>query len=257
MKQFLVLLALLLLLTTSGCTVERLNDTNSLQEVTSIEKAPVRMAFHSAQNKDDYTEIAFMLEHIDDSDIDSEDYQIQWPKYILDNEDIAYKVEDVEISENTLYGEPLNSHQLGIILRLSPSILKDRNNLMLQVPVYVIPRLFEEGYPFNVRESHVERIVTGDLVIEDIKVEDRVVEFYLIDKHPDHQERDLSFLFSRIQDNESIYPLFSTIEPNSAHSYVKLEFAQQISLPVRFSVERTTIELPEWRFPFSIPINLE
>ncbi|MCR6095721.1 hypothetical protein HXA31_10060 [Salipaludibacillus agaradhaerens] len=256
MKQFLIL-SLLLVLTTTGCTTERLNNTTSLPEITSIEKMPVKMAFHSSQNKDNFTEIAFKLEHVDDSAINSEDYQLQWPKYILDNEEIAYKVEDVKMSENSLDDEPLNDHELGFTLRLSPAVMKERDKVMLQIPVYVIPRLFEEGYPFNVREPHVDRIVTGDLVIEDLKLEDRVIEFNLIDKHPDHQEQDLSYLFSRVQDNESIYPLFSTIESGSGSSYVKLEFAQSISLPARFSVERTTIEIPEWRFPFSIPVNLE
>ncbi|MCR6111441.1 hypothetical protein HXA35_13915 [Bacillus sp. A301a_S52] len=256
MKQFLIL-SLLLLLTATGCTTEHLNTATSLPEITSLEKTPVKMTFHSSQNKDNFTKVTFKLEHIDEGAIDSEDYQLQWPKYILDNEDIAYKVEDVQINENSLYEEPLNDHELAVTLSLSPPVIKERDKVMLQIPVYVIPRLFEEGYPFNVRESHVDRIVTGDLVIEDIKVEGRVIEFNLIDKHPDHQEQDLSYLFSRVQDNESIYPLFSTIESGSGRSYVKLEFAQPISLPARFSVERTTIEIPEWRFPFSIPVNLE
>jgi len=227
---------------------------STLPITTEIYKPPLSMSFHSVSHTDNRISFSFIVEHIDDFPIASDDYQFHWPKYISDDNDVVYEVKNIDYSHSQIDSLPLTNNQLAVTLTLSPPPQGSLNQL-LHVPFYIVPRLFEQGYPFQVSKEDVDRMEVGDLLLENISVKGKTLSFELFDNHPDKNHRKLAYLFTRIQDNQEIYPMFSKVDSEENHLSIQLEFAQSIALPARFSIERTTVDLPEWRFSFVIPMN--
>ncbi|WP_280769325.1 hypothetical protein [Salipaludibacillus daqingensis] len=258
MKLF--LLIILALLPLVGCSEDFLFQNKSpsntvLPITTDIYQTPLAMSYHANDRTDKGVYLSFIVEHTDESPIASDDYQFQWPKYVADDRDIVYEVKDVEYTHSEIDNKTLENHQLGIKLKITPPPPKGSVDQLIQIPLYIVPRLFEQGYPFPIDEEVIDQIEVGDLILEDVQVKENTVSFNLLDQHPDGNHRHLAYLFSRLQEGQNIYPMFSRMEKIDNHLHVQLEFAQDITLPGRFSIDRTTVDLPEWRFSFVLPLN--
>jgi hypothetical protein len=255
MKLFIVCFFILVL---TGCQTEPFFHSGNMKELsyknTAIEKVPFNMSFTSISHNQNNSQLLFVAEHTDKTQISESDYQFLWPEFISDSENIKYEVKNAEINQDQINGEPLDSHQMGIILSItSPPAGTD--NAYLHIPLYIVPRLFEHGYPFKLESSRINTAKTGDLRLMDVKVEGRNISFDLIDEYPGYNEENFSYLFTKLLSNEVVYPMFTRVDTNEAGYNVELEFAQPVPLPSLFSIERTTVELPKWRFSFVIPMK--
>lgn len=234
--------------------MERSSDSNTststtFPETTEISKTPLTMALESVNYTDTYGEFMFILEHTDESPISSDDYQFQWPKYVADDQDVIYEIKSVDFSHSEVNGRTLENHELSITLHITPPPSDSNRDQYIHIPLYIVPSLFEEGYPFLLTEDSLDRLEVGDLVLENIFLEEKTLSFEMSD------QENLSYLFTRLQENQRIYPLFSRIEPDEHSFHVLLEFAQPVSLPTRLMIERTEANLPEWRFSFFLPMD--
>ncbi|WP_416151313.1 hypothetical protein ACM26V_10200 [Salipaludibacillus sp. HK11] len=260
MRRFILLITAIFLFT--GCDNDSLFQNGSSQRTsppinTTIYKSPLAMSVESVVHSEDYVDFLFILEHGNGTSIASDDYQFQWPKYVSDEDETIYKVESVEYSHSEISNQPLENHQLAVTLRVSPPPPKGTHDKLVHVPLYIVPRLFEEGYPFLLDDTEVDYIEVGDLALRNVLIDENIVTFDLRDLHPNQNKNNLAYIFSRFQDDQEIYPMFSRVDPEQNHLNVELEFVQNISIPARFSIERTTVDLPEWRFSFNIPFNIE
>lgn len=228
---------------------------NTLPITTEIYKAPLAMSFHSVRHTDTGAHFSFIAEHTNDMPISSDDYQFHWPKYISDDNDVIYEVKSVDYNHREINNQTLTNDQLAVTLTVSPPPPEANQDQVMQVPFYIVPRLFEQGYPFRMEKKIAQSIEVGDLILENTTVKGRTLSFDLFDQHPDQNQRNLAYLFTISQDNQDIYPVFSKIKSEENHLQVQLNFAQNISLPVQFTIERTTVDLPEWRFSFVIPMS--
>ncbi|SER93715.1 hypothetical protein [Salipaludibacillus aurantiacus] len=255
MKQFIVCFFVLVL---TGCQTEPFFHSENMKEPsyenTTIEKAPFILSFKSISHNQNDSQLLFVAEHTDKTQISESDYQFLFPEFIADSEDIKYEIKNAEITHDQINGEPLDSHQMGITLGItSPPANPD--NAFFHIPLYIVPRLFEHGYPFKLESSHINMAKMGDLRLMNVKVEDRSLSFDLIDEHPGYNEENFSYLFTKTLSNEVVHPMFTRVDTNEAGYNVELEFAQPISLPSLISIERTTVDLPKWRFSFVIPME--
>lgn len=232
------------------------SDDPSFPIVTEVTEPPLQMKFHSTHYNDSGVSIQFIAEHIDKSTISAEDYQFQWPKYIMDDDGIMYEVKKADISHHILNGEKeLEDHQLAVTLGITPAPSSNRTPSLLHVPIYTVPRLFENGYPFQLTDENRTHAEVSDIMIDSIKVDGETLTFSLSDGLQDQAGRNSAYLFSQIQDNQHVYPLFSNIQSDNGELHVELEFAQAITYPARFSVERTESNIPKWRFSFVVPLK--
>ncbi|MCE7793557.1 hypothetical protein K8O68_14115 [Salipaludibacillus sp. CUR1] len=255
MKQLIVCFFILVL---AGCQNEPFFHSGNMKEPsyenTAIEKVPFKMSFTSIFHSQNESQMFFVAEHTDKTQISKTDYQFLWPEFITDSENIKYEIKNTEIYHDQINGEPLDSHQMGISLSIT-SPPADPENAFLHIPLYIVPRLFDHGYPFKLESSPINMAKMGDLRLIDVKVEGRSLSFDLIDEHPDFNEENFSYVFTQTLSNEVVYPMFTRMETNDTGYNVELEFAQPVSLPSLFSIERTTGELPKWRFSFVIEME--
>lgn len=226
---------------------------NPLPETAKISKPPLAITFHSVRHNDKDVDLSFIVEHTNDLPIALNDYQFHWPKYISDDNEVIYEVKSVDFNHSKINSQSLTNNQLAVTLTVSPPPEGNLDQLM-QVPFYIVPRLFEQGYPFRIEKNGVTRIEVGDLILENATVKGKSITFNLFDHYPDQHRRNLAYLFTITQDNQDIYPMFSRVDPEENHLQIQLDFAQEIALPAQLSIERTTVDLPEWRFSFVIPI---
>ena len=255
MRLFVCLLIFLML---SGCTMPEWpfsgeNNDTSLPLQETVEQPPLLLSYEASDFTDDELIIGFIAEHNDGSVISSDDYQFQWPSYITDEEDMPYEVTETEVTQNDFFNETLDDHEIGVLLHISPPPKKNGSSDYLHIPFYMIPSLFEDGYHFTIDEE-TERTTVGDLSIDHIETDGANVSFQFEDNHPE-ANRQQEYLFTVIEDDQNVYPMFMNDEYRDGHHAVDLEFANDLELPVRFSIERTTEDIPEWRFSFVIELE--
>lgn len=250
------------LLMAAGCSQDSMpwtdsSETTPLAEVKTIEKPPLAMSFQEVKHDSKASTLTFIVEHMNGAPIQEGDYQFHWPNYISDSSGTMYEVAETETSYNEMNGYNLSDSQLGLTLSVIPPVSSGNQNLQMQLPLYIVPSIFDEGYPFEIEDSSVSQVETGDLTLRNVEIEDRQVKFEMTDDHPEQNQQNFSYLFTRIQQEENVYPMFSNIEQVNGTFYVELVFAQPLTLPEHFSIERTTVNLPEWRFSFAIPLKPE
>ncbi|QKS71804.1 hypothetical protein FLK61_34605 [Paenalkalicoccus suaedae] len=243
-----VLFSLLFLL---GCelSITEADEQQRLPIVESITRPPLLITYEDMIKTTSELTLTFLASHTDQSALTKEAYQFQWPSYVYDSEGIAYKVESVATSSE-LSDESLNDYEMGITMKLSPPPVDLETN-RLSIPFYMVPRLYEAGYPFSPSEN-ASPLVVGDISLYNVAIDDSTIQFDMVDNHPDSSNRNLQYLFTRISDEQEVYPLFSRIDDSSSPVRVELEFAEPISPNDRFQIDRTTASLPEWRFTFVI-----
>ncbi|UCZ52026.1 hypothetical protein LGQ02_14355 [Bacillus shivajii] len=219
----------------------------------SVEKRPFKLTYLHSKYHDDELKLHFLISHIDESPLSSSDYQFQWPNYVFDGDNVPYELIDIVVNEDTFDKEELGEHEILLTITLSPPPLN--NNSFVTIPFYVIPSLFEKGYSFQVTDKEASQLTLGDLAISDFSIEGKNISFTLNDNHPDHQRRNLSYTFQKHDGDQSIYPLFIQLNSSNNGLGVQLEFANTIDPPSKFLIQRTTVQLPEWRFSLTIPVE--
>lgn len=233
---------------------EPASKSTSVPLVTEVTKPPLQMTFDSITYSGGKASIHFIAEHIDKSKISADDYQFQWPTYVSDNIGVMYEIEKATINKTIMQKQELETHQLGVTLNLATPLSSDES-VSLHVPLYLTPILFKEGYPFQVSDENKVRTKVGDFVVENIQIEEAKLSFTLNDETKDQIDPPQAYLFSQVSDNQSIYPLFSNLQQNEHSLEVELEFAHSITYPARFLIETSTLNIPEWRFSFVVPLT--
>ncbi|GEL07950.1 hypothetical protein [Salisediminibacterium halotolerans] len=228
------------------------NESASLPVQNEIEQEPLKLSYEGFDQSSEALTLGFKAEHQDESAIAADDYQFQWPSYITDENDLYFKLSETNISNSRLFTKELRDDQLGITLDITPPPSNNRSSFFL-IPFYMIPSLFEDGYQFTL-DHDKDKIVLGDLAVEDYAIKNRQLSFMFQDDHPD-AKREQEYLFTIIEENTEIYPQFSSVEQLNGGRLAELEFAGELEFPLDLAIERTSANLPEWRFSFVIELE--
>ncbi|RKL67775.1 hypothetical protein CR203_10555 [Salipaludibacillus neizhouensis] len=260
MRLYSFLILLLSIGMISSCSSEAIfpsqstSNNDAVPIVPEVTEAPLHITFDSITYPDGKSSIEFIAEHIDGSEIFIDDYQFQWPKYVSDNEGIMYEIEKVDISKNSKHHKKeLGIHKIAITILLAQTLTKE--SASLHIPFYVIPSLFEKGYPFQVTNEDITRTKVADTVIDNIKIDGQTVSFTINDNQKRHGNPGEVHIFSYVLDNQLTYPLFSNFDQNDKSLNVELKFAQSIDYPAKFLIKGSTLALPKWRLSFAVPIT--
>ncbi len=231
----------------------QVKDNSDLLLNKTIEKTPFHFTYLYSSTTDTELQLFFLVSHTDESPISSADYEFQIANYLFDENEVPYEVIYAETYEDTYESEQFEEFEMLLKLSLTPP--PEEENVSITLPIYVVPSLFKEGYPFRVHEDHIRQLSVGDISISHLSVDGKTLSFQLRDEHPDQSSRKLSYTFNKIDEGQSVYPLFTRIESINETLSIELEFAQEIRLPSQFSIHRTTVHLPEWRFSLTVPLH--
>lgn len=228
---------------------ERSASSNSLPVRDTITKSPLQISYYGFSH-DEVFRIAFLAENTNESPIAADDYQYQWPRFIEDEHENIYKVTDVELRQGTLFERDLANHEMGIMMSLSPPP-ENPSGQFFSIPFYMVPSIYEEGYRFPINSESMDNYQLGDMAISNLELDGSLLTFELIDDHPDADGTE-EYLFTAIQEDQEIFPMFINIRRSNPHTHIEVEFARDLTLPTRLSITRTTSPLPEWRFSMII-----
>ncbi|WP_157100964.1 protein kinase family protein [Salisediminibacterium beveridgei] len=215
----------------------------------TIVKSPLQISYYGFSDDEEFR-IAFLAENMNESPISADDYQYQWPRFIEDEHENLYEVTDVELRQGTLFERALSNYEIGMIMTLSPPPGNENGNFF-SIPFYMVPNIYEEGYRFPINTSTIDHHQLGDMAISNLELDGRLLTFDLIDDHPDADGSE-EYLFTAIQENQEIFPMFINMRRSNPYTHIEVEFARELILPTRLSITRTTSPLPEWRFSMII-----
>ncbi|MBU9711451.1 hypothetical protein [Evansella tamaricis] len=251
-KRFLFFIVILLLFQ-PGCQAES-SFTNTSQEIPlpvyeKLEKYPLSIEFIESKITDMEITLQFKLSHLDETPLLLNDYDIHWPSFVFDQNDVPYQIKSVE----KLTDDPNTLPYEGYIeIVLNPGTHQKEKQHFLQLPLYITPSLYRHGYPFSLTDERMDNINTGDIILKDVTIDGNVLTFTMEDQHPEAGKR-IQYSFKHLIDGLEVYPLFTRFDAKTLT--VELEFSTSLSTPSDIIIHRTTVDLPEWRFSFIIPIE--
>lgn len=246
----------LFLLTSCQLHIPKLTKENKkpIPFITQEEISPLIVEFLDSKMNEDNIILTFQAKHKHDAPINTNDYEFIWPTYVFDENDTPYKVTKFEVLP-TLKESKKDEKTIFLQVTVEPRPQDEVEALM--VPLYIIPSLFEHGYPVYIEDEVTEKVKIADLTIENIVVEEKSIRFIIRDNHPEKNDRKISYTFKKIIDEHPVYPIFQTVKTHEDKLYVTIQFSDKNELPLQFNIQRTTVDLPEWRFTFTLPINEE
>ncbi|MBU9721851.1 MULTISPECIES: hypothetical protein [Bacillaceae] len=224
--------------------------------VTNAEIAPLSIQFLSTKFNENNAELFFELAHLDHSPVKKSDYYIEWPEYVFDQNDLPYKV----TSHGFTYGNKENevafdTNAQVISLKIEPTPVQKQEST-LQIPMFIKPILFENGYPFLIKNDYHHYLKTGEITLTEFEVEGNFLRFKARDSHPEASDKSLHYAYTLNVNGHEIFPLFTRNRNKyNGSTFIELEFANSIGLPSELIIKRMTLQDPEWRFNFSIPIK--
>ncbi|UTR11181.1 hypothetical protein MM300_02280 [Evansella sp. LMS18] len=200
--------------------------------------------------KDGKIELTFLAENEHGLPSAGEDFHYSFPAYIFDTEDIPYKITDMGIVPA---GGAPNGERVFVHLQLSPA--PNGKNTTLNVPLTVFPAVFEDGYIFRMEKSSHETIIVGELEMKNITADETTISFLLIDHHPEKNSRNLSYSYRIAKGDNSVYPVHTSSKPDGKGTFIEVTFANPVSFPAEFIIDRTSAYIPEMRTLFHIPLR--
>ncbi|SDZ02484.1 hypothetical protein SAMN05421736_105125 [Evansella caseinilytica] len=251
------ILPILLFLTViiGGCTSNDLQSVfPSAESYPKLEKYPFTVeTMNTAINQDtEEFSIFFKVTNVSDNAVSPDEFAFQWPEYVFDNAETAYQIVKNKIVDSEK-DTSLEENEYAVELSLEP--LPNKETKYIQIPFYITPDLYKDGYPFPLTEPETEQLVTGDLRLNNISIENEIIRFVVEDGHPEANYRHIAYMFHITEDKQVVYPLFTRTDSKKDGLHVELEFARKLQLPTTFFVQRTTVSLPNWRYSFQIPVS--
>ncbi|CAM3827365.1 hypothetical protein [Alkalicoccus chagannorensis] len=222
--------------------------------IETVEQSDLTITHLGTELQEDTMLIHFLAENNQGHTVASDDYQFQWPSYIRDSEDVTYEVKDTSFSHSSIMGQDLGADAIGMTIEAGP--LPADKKARLEIPFYMIPSVYDSGYTFEVADD-TSQLRTGDIALRQIEAAQASISFTIDDDHPDADSAGTGYVFTRMLDGETIYPIFRSVEQRPEGTHITADFSMPFTYPETFVVERTAADLPEWRFSMVVPIEEE
>lgn len=257
-KYSYILLFLLALITLTSCQFKLpvLNGEESKKPVpfvTKANKSPLTVEYIESVVRDDELILTFQASHHHHAPIKTNDYEFYWPNYIFDENDLAYQISKFEVLPSLNETENDDDNNIYIQATVKPAPHEDVEALMF--PLYIIPSLFEHGYPVYMETEKVEEMKIADITLQNLVVDKEFIQFIIIDEHPEKDVRNISYTYKKVVDGHPVYPIFLREKIHDGKLYVQLQFTDQHTFPLQFIIQRSTVHLPEWKFSLILPIQ--
>ncbi|WP_444683932.1 hypothetical protein [Alkalicoccus luteus] len=233
------------LLLAAACSAGEPPEEQPINEQTSISIEPLHMTHVESVKGGDGVDVHFLLEHTDERPLLEADYEFDFPDLVWDDADVPYRLIDSEISR-----EGLEEHELSLTLTLSPPPPEAEG--YIHVPFYVTPAVYADGYTFYI-EAEDTPVRLGDIQLSGLEQDATSLQFVLEDSHLQARQDTAQYQFRLFDEDEYVYPVFSSVEPYSGRA--ELTFASEQELPIQLELERFPASLPVWRFSFTVPLT--
>ncbi|NJP36812.1 hypothetical protein [Alkalicoccus luteus] len=234
-----------LLLLVAACSSGEQTDEQAVTEQTSISVDPLIISHVESVSTDDSVNVQFLLENTDERPLEPDDYEFDFPELVWDDADVPYSLIDTELSH-----DDLDDHELTLTLQLSPA--PPEADTYVHLPFYLTPVVYEDGYTFQI-EVEDAPVRQGDIQLSGLEHEETSLHFVLEDSHLQARQESVQYQFRLFDENEYVYPVFSSVEPYSGQT--ELTFAAAQELPVLLELERFPASLPVWRFSLTVPLT--
>ncbi|ADU31227.1 hypothetical protein [Evansella cellulosilytica] len=207
---------------------------------------PLMVTYTETNEFEDFFTLTFEFTHVDDTPLSPDDYVVRFPSYIFDENNIPYKISQYNIDIH-------NHESFFVNLDVAPQL--DTHSKKLMIPITITPSLYEEGYLFTITNNESDNLSLGDMHLHNINIDKNHISFELYDEYQQTLNRNISYDFMKLKENQKVYPLLSNVTYKNTGKLIELSFAHSLEYPIELIIHRTTVTLPQWEFTFIVDVN--